>query len=257
MHIPNLTGKLSLVTGAGSGIGAAATVSLARSGARVLAAVKPGTAQELSLQFSDLKERITVIECDIRKSDDVQHLLKVTLDSHDQLDVLVNNAGVVQPIGHIADLNIEEWVDCFAVNTIGAFRCTQAFLPSLLKAKGTIINISSGAAYKPLEGWSAYCSSKAALVMLSRVTAHEYSERGIRTFSLSVEPTDTEMQAIIRNSEMNPISAIPRDRLVPASKIASAILWLCSPSAQVLKNVEIDVRDPLFAYLLNDHRDSQ
>jgi NAD(P)-dependent dehydrogenase (short-subunit alcohol dehydrogenase family) len=171
--------------------------------------------------------------------------------------VLVNNAGVVQPIGHIEDLNVEEWADCFAVNTIGAFRCTKAFLPLLLKAKGTIINISSGAAYRPLEGWSAYCSTKAALVMLSRVTAHEYSERGIRVFSLSVEPTDTEMQTIIRNSGVNPISAIPRDNLVPASRIASAIMWLCGPEAQILKVVEIDVRDPLFAYLLTSQRDSQ
>src|SRR3546814_20621816 len=82
-------------------------------------------------------------------------------------------------------------------------RSARAFLPMLIESQGTLINMSSGAAYKPMEGWRAYCSSKAALVMLSRSLDLEYRAQGVRVFSLGIPPTATPMQASIRHSGFN------------------------------------------------------
>ena len=245
--IPNLDGKIIVITGAGVGIGTAAATLLAGAGARVIAAVKPGTDVSSKL---DSDPQITVIECDVLSNDDVNRLHEEVISTHGRLDVLINNAGRIAPIGRILETKPEEWDACLAVNTGGAFRCTQRFLGDLLEARGLIINISSGAAYKPLEGWSAYCSSKAALLMLSRAIAHEYAEAGLRIFSLGVPPTDTAMQAAIRESRLNPVSRIPREKLMKAEQIAAVIAWLCGPDSRLLQTLEIDVRDPLFTYLL-------
>lgn len=246
--IPNLEDKVIVVTGAGSGIGAATAAILAQAGARVVAAIKPGSEETLELKPDP---QITFIECDVLLSDDVNRLHAEVVSTFGHLDVLVNNAGRIAPIGRIFETKPEEWDACLAVNAGGAFRCSHTFLPQLLEAKGLIINISSGAAYKPLEGWSAYCSSKAALLMLSRAIAHEYADAGLRVFSLGVPPTDTEMQAVIRQSGINPVSKIPRENLTRPEQIGSVVAWLCGPDSKHLKTLEIDVRDSLFTYLLS------
>ena len=250
MQLPNLDGKVVLITGAGRGIGAAAAALMAEAGAQVIAAIKPGTRQESGAENTTVGNRLTILECDVRSNEDVHRLFDVVSNKHGRLDVLVNNAGLIEPIGHIQDVDADAWIECLAVNVGGAFRCTRTFLPLLLAAKGIIINISSGAAYRPLEGWSAYCSSKAALVMLSRAIAHEYGEQCLRVFSLGVPPTDTEMQNLIRASGLNPISKIPREKLLPAATTAFVLTWLCGPESRSIKELEIDVRDSLFTYLL-------
>lgn len=252
MRLPDLSGKVVVITGAGRGIGAVTSRFMAAAGASVIAAVKPGSGNEALEKRHDLRGQITTIECDVRRDDDVLNVFNVTSNTHKHLDALVNSAGMIAPIGHIQDVDTDQWMECLAVNAGGAFRCTKTFLPMLLAAKGTIVNVSSGAAYRPLEGWSAYCSSKAALVMLSRASMHEYGERGLRVFALGVPPTDTKMQALIRASGLNPISQIPREKLEPPETAAAVIAWLCGPEAHVVKEIEVDVRDPLFTYLRSE-----
>jgi NAD(P)-dependent dehydrogenase (short-subunit alcohol dehydrogenase family) len=245
--LPNLAGKIILVTGAGAGVGAATSRLLVKAGAKVIAAVKPGTGRELAAENTS---GLTVVECDVSSGSDVDRLLQQVEASFGQLDVLINNAGRIAPIAHIADTHAEDWIACLDVNAGGAFRCIQRFLPMLLKARGLVINISSGAAYRPLEGWSAYCASKAALVMLSRSLAHEYSDQGLRVFSFGIAPTDTEMQVEIRGSGLNPVSKIPREQLMKPERVGEVLAWLCGPDARLLQEIEMDIRNPLFTYLL-------
>jgi len=248
MRLPDLSDKVVLITGAGAGIGAAASLLLAQTGAQVIAAVKPGTGSELSAENKG--GRITVTECDVCTDGDVDRLFELTSAKFGRLDVLINNAGRIMPIGRIEAASPEEWEACLAVNAGGAFRCTRRFLAMLLAVKGLVINLSSGAAYRPLEGWSGYCASKAALLMLSRSIAHEYGEQGLRVFSFAVAPTDTEMQASIRNSGINPVSLIPRGQLMKPERVAAVLAWLCGPDSRLIQEIEIDIRNPLFAYLL-------
>jgi NAD(P)-dependent dehydrogenase (short-subunit alcohol dehydrogenase family) len=111
---------------------------------------------------------------------------------------------------------------------------------------GTIVNLSSGAARNAMEGWSAYCSGKAGLAMLTQCVAKEYGDRGIRAFGFAPGVVDTDMQVSIRASGINPVSQIPRENLAPPEEPGWAIAWLCTPEADALAGQEVDIRHESF-----------
>jgi NAD(P)-dependent dehydrogenase (short-subunit alcohol dehydrogenase family) len=161
-----------------------------------------------------------------------------------RLDALINNAGVIEPIDTIATADPGAWARSIQINLIGAFNCIRACLEPMRKAGvGTIVNISSGAAHRPLEGWSAYCSGKAALAMLTRAVALEHAAEGIRVFGFAPGTIDTDMQVTIRASGVNQISRIPRGDLAPVSHPAQAIVYLCGSGADDLAGQELSLRD--------------
>ena len=128
-------------------------------------------------------------------------------------DILVNNAGVIEPIGPIAESDPGVWRRNIEINLIGAYNAVRAILPKMIAAgHGTLINVSSGAAHRPLEGWGAYCSAKAGLAMLTTVIMLETAGSGVRVFGLSPGVIDTDMQGRIRSSGINRISRIPARR---------------------------------------------
>ncbi|MCW5222714.1 SDR family oxidoreductase [Verminephrobacter aporrectodeae subsp. tuberculatae] len=248
--LPDLENTTVVVTGAGRGIGAATVHRLLQARASVLALVQPDTGIdcEISALATAHAERLRVLAVDVRSSADVAHAVTVATRQFGGVAALVNNAGMIQPIGRLDTVDPDAWEGVLAVNAGGAMRCTRAFLPLLLERRGTIVNMSSGAAYRPLEGWSAYCASKAALVMLSRATELEYRALGLRVFSLGIPPTDTAMQGLIRNSGINDVSKIPQRDLTAPTVTAAVVAWLCGPDARDrIEKIEIDVRDPEFA----------
>ena len=111
---------------------------------------------------------------------------------------------------------------------------------------GSIVNISSGAAYRPLEGWSAYCSGKAGLAMLTQAIALETAGKGIRVFGFSPGTIDTEMQVKIRASGMNVISKIPRAELSPVEHAVRGLVHLCLPAGDDLAGQDASMRDDAF-----------
>jgi NAD(P)-dependent dehydrogenase (short-subunit alcohol dehydrogenase family) len=251
--IPDLAGKTVVVTGAGRGIGAATTLQLLNAKAAVLALVQPES--EPDARLGNLPavdaERLRIVPVDIRSTAAVNGAVAEAMQHFGHLDVLINNAGVIRPIGLIGDVDPDEWAEVLAVNAGGAMRCTSALLPMLLERRGTIVNMSSGAAYRALEGWSAYCASKAALVMLSRAIDLEYRARGLRVFSLGIPPTDTAMQGAIRASGINDVSKIPQQNLTSPAVVAGVVTWLCGTQARdTIDKIEIDVRDPEFAIFM-------
>ena len=116
----------------------------------------------------------------------------------------------------------------------------------LERGRGSIINLSSGAALRPQEGWSAYCTAKAGLAMLTRSIDLEHRAAGIRVFGFQPGTTDTDMQVIIRASGINPISRIPREQLTPVAHPAGAIVYLCTQEADDLAGTEFGLRDEDF-----------
>jgi 3-oxoacyl-[acyl-carrier protein] reductase len=162
-------------------------------------------------------------------------------------DVLVNNAGVIEPIGVVGATDPARWARSIEINLIGAYYAIRAVLPGMIeRGRGTVINVSSGAALRPQEGWSGYCAGKAALAMLTRSIDLEHRSAGIRVFGFQPGTTDTDMQAIIRASGINPISRIPREHLTPAAHPARAIAYLCSNEADDLAGQEFSLRDDDF-----------
>ena len=241
----NLDGKVIIVTGASRGIGAAAAASLAKAGATVVLTARDAA---LTQQVADaIGEAASARTCDVFDYAAFATLVADTKARFGRLDALINNAGVIEPIASIADSDPAAWGRNVAINLTGAYHAIRAVLPGMLAdGGGTIVNVSSGAAIRPLEGWSAYCSAKAGLHMLTRAVALETAEKGIRVFGFQPGTTDTDMQVLIRASGVNPISQIPRGNLTPVAHPAAAIVYLCTPAADDLNGQEFSLRDEPF-----------
>ena len=239
-----IDGKIALVTGAGQGIGAAIALALRVAGARVVAGYYQWPSAALPADIDQ-------ISLDVTQQGSVDAAASLIAARYGALDILVNNAGVVAPIGRLEEVASQDIAVAFDVNVIGAHRITKAMLPFLKRSRGVIVNAGSGAAFTPLEGWTAYCASKAALAMLSRMIDLEAGPLGVKVFFLGIPPTDTGMQANIRSSGLNRISALPQSSLSPVETPASVVAWLCSAKARTIESVLVDVRDEIFVEMMN------
>jgi NAD(P)-dependent dehydrogenase (short-subunit alcohol dehydrogenase family) len=246
--VTELTGKVVFVTGASRGIGEAAALALGREGASVMLTARDGArAAEVARRIVDDGGKAAASACDVTDYGAFERLARETRERFGPVDVLVNNAGVIEPIAMIAEADPAEWARNVQINLAGAFNAVRAVLPAMLAAgKGTIINLSSGAAHRPLEGWSAYCAAKAGLAMLTRAIALETEGQGIRVFGFAPGTTDTDMQVTIRASGVNRISRIPRGDLTPVAHPARAIVYLCTAAADDLAGQEFALGDAAF-----------
>jgi NAD(P)-dependent dehydrogenase (short-subunit alcohol dehydrogenase family) len=240
--VPDLSDRTVLVTGAARGIGAELVRVLVAHGARVFAGVH-GKPEPLPVQA-------TLVQLDVTDQAQVDAALARVTAEAGALDVLVNNAGIIAPIGHLAALASDDLAPAFAVNVIGVHRVTVAALPLLRRSRGTIVNAGTGAATTPMEGWTAYCSSKAGVHMLTRMFALELGPEGIQSYFIGIPPTDTAMQAEIRAAGLNPISKIPQDQLVRPAVPASVMAYLCSAEARAIDEVLLDVRQDRFKAMM-------
>ena len=241
----SLNGKVIIDTGASRGIGAAASAALAKAGATVVMTARDGKLTE------DVARSIggsaSARACDVSDYAAVEALVTETKSRFGRLDALINNAGVIDPIASIADSDPKAWARNIDINLNGAYYAIRAVLPGMIAAGGgTIVNVSSGAAIRPLQGWSAYCSGKAGLHMLTRAIALETAAKGIRVFGFQPGTTDTDMQVLIRASGINPVSQIPRENLTPVALPAKSIVYLCTAAADDLNGQEFSLNDAAF-----------
>jgi len=249
----SLAGKVVVVTGASRGIGAAAAAALGKAGASLMLTARDAAQIAAVAQgIARAGGKAAALACDVSDWHAVQRLVAETQQRFGRIDTLINNAGVVEPIAVTAESDPAAWARSIEINLIGAYYAIRAVLPPMLAAGGgTIVNVSSGAAHNPLEGWSAYCSGKAGLAMLTRAIALEHAAQGIRVFGFQPGTTDTDMQVIIRASGINPISKIPRENLTPVAHPAVAIVYLCTSAADDLAGKEFSLRDEAFRQRLN------
>lgn len=228
-----LAGKVALITGASRGIGAAAAHEFARHGvAVVLAARSNDEIDGVAATIRKAGGRAEALACDVSRYGEVAAAVQRAHDAFGRLDVLVNNAGLIEPITRLADSDPTAWGHVADVNYKGVYHGLRAALPGMVeRGSGVIVNISSGAATSALEGWSHYCSSKAAVLMLTRCADREYRERGIRVVGLSPGTVATEMQVAIKASGVNPVSQLDPSVHIPPEWVARAIAWLCTEAA--------------------------
>jgi NAD(P)-dependent dehydrogenase (short-subunit alcohol dehydrogenase family) len=238
----NMNGKTVLITGASRGIGAAAARVFAEAGANV-ALIARSTADIADLA-QEIGARAIAIPCDVSKYVEVSAAVATTIAAFGQLDVLINNAGVVDPIGHLQDTDPEKWGRAIDINLKGVMYGLHAAIPAMIaQGGGTIINISSGAAHGPVEGWSAYCSSKAAVYMLTRAVDKENRDKGIRVLGLSPGTVATQMQREIKASGINPVSQLDWSVHIPPEWPAQTLLWMCTPEADAYLGDDISLRE--------------
>lgn len=240
----DLAGQTVIVTGASRGIGEAAARHLATLGAVVvLAARSADRIEAISGEIRASGGKALAMQCDVSRVDDVRHLVEGTVAETGRLDVLVNNAGLIDPIARIADSDPAAWGEVLDANTKGVYYGLRFAIPQMLdQGGGTIINISSGAATGALEGWSHYCASKAAALSLTRVADKEYSDQGIRVIGLSPGTVATEMQVQIKASGINPVSRLDPSAHIPPDWVAQAIGWLCGPGGDAYCGTDFSLK---------------
>ncbi|WP_380055763.1 SDR family oxidoreductase [Falsihalocynthiibacter sp. SS001] len=238
----SLSGKTVVITGASKGIGAAAAYEFADAGANVVLMARSGEAiAEIARKIGD---KALAVPCDVSRYGEVSAGIDAARKAFGSVDVLINNAGVIDPIGPLAESDPKDWGHSIDINLKGVYNGIRAVLPQMLAAKsGTILNVSSGAAHGPMEGWSAYCTGKAAVAMLTRATHLEGSEAGLRVMGLSPGTVATEMQVKIKASGINPVSKLEVSDHIPADWPAKALVWMCSAEADPHLGQEISLRD--------------
>jgi len=237
-------GKVAIVTGAAGGIGAAIAVALAQRGiASVLAVRHPDAAFAVSEGVRKLGIPCRVEHCDVSDYSTVKRCVSNTLAAWGRLDVVVNNAGQIDPQGPLAETSPAAWAQAVTTNMVGPYNVIHAALPELLRQHGAVVNISTGAAHTPRDGWSAYCSAKAGLYMLTRCVLNEYGKQGLSIYSLQPGLVDTAMQVRIRSEGVNEISRIARDRLAPPELSAGVVAWLSARMPQDLVGKDLSIND--------------
>ena len=243
-----LRGRVALVTGASRGIGAATARALAAAGASVaLLARDDALAGKIAGEIAAAGGQAASFACDVADYGAVESALAEAERRLGPCDILVNNAGVIEPIAPLAESDPAAWARSISINLVGGYNAVRAVLPGLLaRGGGRIVNVSSGAAHRPLEGWSAYCAGKAGLAMLTDAITLETAANGIRVFGFSPGTIDTDMQASIRASGINPVSRIPRGDLTPVDHAVRGLVYLCTPAADDLAGHEVSLRDDVF-----------
>ncbi|PRY24214.1 NADP-dependent 3-hydroxy acid dehydrogenase YdfG [Aliiruegeria haliotis] len=238
----DMTGKVVLITGASRGIGAEAAREFAAAGARVALVARSNDA--IATLAGEIGEAALAIPCEVSRYWEVEAAVNATVQTFGRLDVLVNNAGVVDPITHMATADPEAWGQTIDINVKGVFHGMRAALPVMLsQGSGTVLTVSSGAAHGPVEAWSAYCTSKAGAAMLTRTLDKEYRDAGIRAMGLSPGTVATEMQKVIKASGINPVSQLEWSDHIPADWPAKTLVWMCSAAAEDYVGLEISLRE--------------
>ena len=207
------TPAVAVVTGASRGLGAGLADSLARRGVRLglCARTRPPVPAQ-----ADAVSRVV----DVTDGDAVEAFLEEVVARLGPIDLWVNNAGVLDPIGPLAESEPAPLLRHLEINVAGVALGTRAFARHVRgrPGGGVLVNVSSGAATRAYEGWAVYCASKAAVDMLTEVVALEEAGHGLRAYALAPGHIDTDMQARIRSMPPEAFPAVDRFRRVHADR---------------------------------------
>jgi len=238
----SIIGKTVLITGASRGIGASAARHFADAGANVVLLARSGNV--IGELAAEIGTAALAVPCDVSRYSEVEAAMNAAIAKFGSLDVVINNAGVIEPIAPLITSDPADWGHVIDINLKGVYYGMRAAMPVMQAAGGgTIITISSGAAHNALEGWSHYCASKAGAAMLTMCAHKEGAGAGIRAMGLSPGTVATEMQREIKASGINPVSAMEWEDHIPPEWVAQTLLWMCTPDADEFVGQEIALRD--------------
>lgn len=241
-----LSNKIAIVTGAGSGFGAAIARAYIKEGARVvLADLNLAAAKEVAAGLGD---NASAVACDVSRADQVQAMVRHCVDRFGVPDVVVNNAGTTHRNQSMLEVDEATFDRVFAVNVKSIYHMTRAVVPLMKEKKdGVIINIGSVGGIRPRPGLTWYNSSKGAVKVMTKSMAVELAPDGIRVNLISPVMAATgllqDFMGVADTAENRSrfVSTIPLGRMCDPSDVANAALFLASPEARFLTGVEMPV----------------
>jgi NAD(P)-dependent dehydrogenase (short-subunit alcohol dehydrogenase family) len=234
-----LRGRTIIVTGAGSGIGAAAAARVAAEGAYVVVAdVNRDAVFRTAAQIGAAGGTALAIACDVADEHQVEALVESALASSPRIDALVSSAGVSLQ-ATVAETDPADWDRVLAINLKGPYLCARAFIPHMAQAGGgAIVNVASVVGYFVEPGIGAYCASKGGLIALTRAIAIENGRAGIRCNCICPGYVDTPLVRAYFDGTADPAAASAAAanmhalrRIGEPSEIASVAAFLCSDDA--------------------------
>ncbi|MCD8349969.1 MAG: SDR family oxidoreductase [Planctomycetaceae bacterium] len=251
----DFTGKTVLVTGAGSGIGEAICIEFGALGANVAASdIDMKAAQAVADKVDASGKKSVAIQADVSDEKQVKKMVAGTLAAFGRIDVLINNAGIIDGFKHTIDLTVEEWDHTFAVNTRGVFLGCREVIPQMLKqGGGRIINAASQMGKTAGDIIPHYSGSKAAVILLTKTLAKEYAEKNITVNCICPGSVDTPMTAWeadqflkmngtpVEESYKTWISAVPMKRLAIPRDLAKGYVFLASELADYVTGQAINI----------------
>lgn len=242
------TNKVVIVTGAGSGIGAATARRFAQEGASVVLA---GRTEEKLRKVGDTlpQDRALVCVTDVAQMDQVQRLVKTAVERFGALHVMVNNAGIA-PGGRITEASPQDWRNVMSVDVDGVFNGCAAAIPELIKTGGSIVNVSSVSGLGGDWKMSFYNAAKGAVTNFTRALAMDYARDGIRINAVCPSLTRSELTADMFSDRalMEKFAErIPMGRGAEPEEIASVIAFLASDDARFVTGVNLPVDGGLTA----------
>lgn len=235
--------KAAFVTGASRGIGFEIARQLVDRGWKVGMAARGKAVLDAAAEQIG-SDAVLPIACDVSDQVSVEAAVRAVSERFGPVTALINNAGVIDPIGLLHDTDPADWMRLIQINISGVMLASRAVLPGMLaQGQGVIINLSSGAAHNPVEGWSAYCTSKAGLNMLTRALAAEYGPMGIRVHDFIPGIVDTDMLNGAQTKYDNAIAKLDDEVKLPPAIPARCIAWLVDEGYGRTHGVEQSIRD--------------
>ncbi len=191
----NLNNKVAIITGAGSGLGKAISMSFAKSGASVsLADINEKTLSATEEEINKIHSNVISVKTDVSKENEIKNLISKTAEKFGKINIIVNNAAKAIGGYPITNMSDEDWQALIATNLSSVFYGCKHVIPHLQKAGGgSIINIASAQAHTPLPGWAAYAGAKGAILSMTKQIASEFGPQNIRANSISPGTIATEM----------------------------------------------------------------
>jgi len=240
----SLAGRTALVTGASRGIGRAIALALAEQGANVVLNYRANAeaAEEACHAAAEHGIEATAIEADVSQADDVERLVKTTLDRFQRVDILVNNAGIVRD-RLLLRMDESDWDTVLATNLRGAFLCTRAVLRGMVRQRsGRIIAISSVAGIMGNAGQANYAAAKAGLIGFTRSVAREVASRGITANIVAPGFIETDIWAdVAQEAREKFLSLVPLARVGAPEEVAGVVAFLASDRAAYITGQVLNV----------------
>lgn len=229
----DFSGKVALITGAGSGMGLASAEAFLKAGASVvLAGSHYNKVKEQADRLSAIGKTLA-IKCDVSNEEEVKAMIEATVKEFGRIDAAYNNAGIMPPLADITASSTENFVKVHDINLKGLWFCVKYEVEQMLKqGGGTIVNCASIGAKDGVAGRTIYCSTKHGVIGITKSAALEYAARGIRINAVCPGVIDTPMVSTMMTGEAEVLNAlisqVPIKRLGHSDEIAQAVLWLSS-----------------------------